>query len=83
MDAEERMMLLLRAPVVGAPIAALMARAFAISVANAVTIYDSLYIALAEKLNISLVTADARLIRRMSGDAGLAKLMVWVGDLPG
>jgi predicted nucleic acid-binding protein len=38
---------------------------------------------LAEKLNISLVTADARLIQRMSGDAGLAKLMVWVGDLPG
>jgi predicted nucleic acid-binding protein len=80
-DAEERMMLLLRAPVVGTPVAELMPRAFAISVANMVTIYDSLYVALAEKRNIPLVTADERLIRRMSGDMVLAKQIVWVGDL--
>jgi predicted nucleic acid-binding protein len=82
-DAEERMMVLLRAPVAGTPISDLMPRAFAISVANAVTIYDSLYLALAEKRNIQLVTADERLIRRMSGDAALAQRLVWVGDLPG
>jgi predicted nucleic acid-binding protein len=82
-DAEERMMALLRAPVAGTPVAGLMPRAFAISVANAVTIYDSLYLALAEKRNISLVTADQRLIRRMSGDAAFAQRLVWVGDLPG
>jgi predicted nucleic acid-binding protein len=82
-DAEERMMVLLRAPVAGTPVADLMPRAFAISVANAVTIYDSLYLALAEKRNIQLVTADQRLIRRMSGDAAFARLLVWVGDLPG
>jgi predicted nucleic acid-binding protein len=80
-DAEERMTLLLRAPVVGTPIRELIPRAFAISVANMVTIYDALYIALAEKRNIPLVTADERLIRRMSGDVGLAKRIVWVGDL--
>jgi predicted nucleic acid-binding protein len=80
-DAEERMMLLLRAPVVGTPIQELMPRAFAISVANMVTIYDALYVALAEKRNIPLVTADERLIRRMSGDITLAKQLVWVGDL--
>jgi predicted nucleic acid-binding protein len=82
-DAEERMMVLLRAPVIGAPIAELVPRAFAISVANAVTLYDSLYLALAEKRNIPLVTADQRLIRRMLGDAAFAQRMVWVGDLPG
>jgi predicted nucleic acid-binding protein len=82
-DAEERMMVLLRAPVAGTPVAGLMPRAFAISVANAVTIYDSLYLALAEKRNIPFVTADRRLIRRMASDAAFAQRLVWVGDLPG
>ena len=82
-DAEERMLVLLRAPVAGTPISGLMPRAFAISVANAVTIYDLLYLALAEKRNIAFVTADQRLIRRMSGDAAFAERLVWVGDLPG
>ncbi len=80
-DAEERMIVLLRAPVIGTPVPDLMPRAFAISVAQAVTIYDALYVALAEKLNVPLVTADERLIRCMAGDAALGKRMVWVGDL--
>ncbi len=80
-DAEERMTVLLRAPVIGTPIADLNARAFAISVALTVTIYDLLYVALAEKRDIAMVTADERLIRRLSSDAALAKRMVWVGDL--
>lgn len=80
-DAAERMSVLLRAPVIGTPIAALMPRAFAISVARTVTIFDSLYVALAEKLNVPLVTADERLVRLMAGDAALGKRVVWVGDL--
>lgn len=80
-DAEERMLVLLRAPVIGTPVAGLMPRAFAISVARSVTIYDSLYVALAEKLNVPFVTADEVLVRRMSGDADSAKLMIWVGNL--
>jgi predicted nucleic acid-binding protein len=80
-DAEERMTVLLRAPVIATPIAGLMPRAFAIAVAHMVTIYDALYVALAETRDIPLVTADERLIRRLSGDPALAKLMVWVGDL--
>ena len=75
------MTVLLRAPVVGTPIADLMVRAFAISAARTVTIYDSLYVALAEKRDIPMFTADERLIRRVSGNAALAKRMVWVGDL--
>jgi predicted nucleic acid-binding protein len=81
-DAEERTTVLLRAPVIGTPIASLMTRAFAISVAQRVTIYDSLYVALAEKRGIPLVTADERLIRNLAGDAAMAKLIVWVGDIP-
>jgi predicted nucleic acid-binding protein len=80
-DAEERMTVLLRAPIIDTPIAALLPRAFAISVARMVTIYDALYVALAEQRDIPLITADERLIRRMSGDPALAKRMVWVGDL--
>jgi predicted nucleic acid-binding protein len=82
-DAEERMAILLRAPVIATPIADLMPRAFAIAVARTVTIYGALYVALAETRDIPLVTADERLIRRLSGDPALAKRMVWVGDLAG
>jgi predicted nucleic acid-binding protein len=81
-DAQARMEVLLRAPVVGTPIASLIPRAFAISVAHMVTIYDSLYVALAEQRDLPLVTADERLIRRLSDDAALGQRMVWVGDLP-
>jgi predicted nucleic acid-binding protein len=80
-DAEERMLVLNRAPIVDAPIAPLMPRAFAIAVAHSVTIYDSLYVALAEQREVEFVSADMRLIRRLSGDSGLAKRMVWVRSL--
>jgi predicted nucleic acid-binding protein len=80
-EAGERMLVLTCAPIAGTLVASLMPRAFAISVARMVTIYDSLYVALAEKREIPMVTADERLIRKISGDAGLARLMVWVGDL--
>jgi len=80
-DAEERMLVLNRAPIVDTPIAGLLPRAFAISVAHSVTIYDSIYIALAEQRDIPLVTADERLVQRLSGDANLGRRMVWVGNL--
>ncbi len=80
-DVRERMEVLLRAPVIGAPIAPLMPRAFAISVALGVTVYGSLYIALAEQRDITLVTADEQLIHRLSGDAALRRRVTWVGDV--
>ena len=82
-DAEERMLVLNRAPVVDLPLAALMPRAFALSVAHRVTIYDSLYVALAEQRDLAVVSADKRLIERLSVDAALAKRLIWLGDLPG
>ena len=79
-DAEERMIALMRAPVIGTPIAGLMSRAFAISVEHAVTIYDSLYVALAVERGIPVVTADARLVGRLHATE-LSNSVVWIGDL--
>jgi len=59
------MAVLLRASIIGMPIATLMSRAFAILVADMVTIYDSLDVALAEKLSVPLVMADESLVRRL------------------
>lgn len=80
-DAEARMTVLLRAPIVGTPIASLLPRAFAISVAHTVTIYNSLYVALAEQRDLQLVTADQRLIQRLSDDTTLRQRMIWVGGV--
>lgn len=80
-DAEERMTVLLQAPILDTPIATLMPRAFSIAVACMVTIYDALYLALAEERDVGFVTADERLIRRMAGDPAWARRMIWVGDL--
>jgi predicted nucleic acid-binding protein len=79
-DAEERMTALMRAPVIATPIAGLMSRAFAISVEHAVTIYDSLYVALALERGVAMVTADERLVRRFR-DTPLADRVVWIGGL--
>jgi predicted nucleic acid-binding protein len=81
--AEERMTGLMRAPVTGSPLAGLMARAFAISAARQITICDSLYVALAEKLDVPLVTADAKLLRNLASDARPVARAVWVGDMAG
>jgi predicted nucleic acid-binding protein len=80
-DAEERMLVLNRAPIVDTAVAGLMPRAFAISVAHSVTIHDSLYVALAEQRDIPLVTADERLVQHLSGDADLGRRMVWIGEI--
>jgi len=80
-DAEERMAVLNRAPIVETGIAELVPRAFAISVAHAVTIYDSLYVALAAQRDILLVTADERLVRQLS-ERSLRSRVVLAGNLP-
>lgn len=79
-DAGERMTALLRAPVHAAGITGLLPRAFAIAVAHSVTIYDALYVALAERLTIPLVTADGKLVRRMPGAVASGQIL-WIGDI--
>jgi predicted nucleic acid-binding protein len=71
----------MRAPIVDMPVLNWMPRAFEISVAHSVTIYESVYVALAEQRDIPLVNADERLIRRIVIDTKFRKLMIWVGDL--
>ena len=78
-DGRERASSLTLAPVIETDVTLLMADAFDIAVAAGVTIYDALYVALAEAREIPLVTADQRLIRRLQGRPGA--LLQWVGAL--
>jgi predicted nucleic acid-binding protein len=80
-DATERMQVLNRAPVIDAAISTLMPGAFAISAAQAVTIYDSLYLALAEQRDVEMITADEKLISRLSAEPAVTQRILWVGDL--
>jgi predicted nucleic acid-binding protein len=75
------MLILNRAPIIETPIAELVPRAFATSVARSVTIYDSPYVALAEQRDSGFVTADARLIQRLSANATLGRRIIRVRDV--
>jgi predicted nucleic acid-binding protein len=44
------------------------------------TVYDTLYLALAERLNIPLVTADRKLYDRASSAARDSGLVRWIAD---
>jgi predicted nucleic acid-binding protein len=66
-DAEERMAVLSRSPVIVTAISTLMPAAFAISVDHSITVYDALYVALACKRRMPFITDDQNLIRRLSG----------------
>ena len=52
--------------------------AFEIAVEHDLTAYDAAYVALARQLALPLVTADARLARRLAGTAHDVR---WLGDL--
>lgn len=52
--------------------------AFEIAAAHDLTAYDAVYVALARQLALPLVTADARLARRLAGTAHDVR---WLGDL--
>lgn len=54
------------------PVGPLLRRALAIGVALDHPVYDCVYLALAERENCPLVTADARLLARTAGLAGIA-----------
>jgi predicted nucleic acid-binding protein len=81
-DAEERASRLLTAPVAIAPLGPLLGRALKLSIALGLTIYDSLYIALAEERGIPLVTNDRKLLRQMTTDPALAGLAQPLARLP-
>ena len=56
----------------------LLEKAWDIATRHGRSVYDSLYLALADKLGVTMVTADLRLCNAMQGTA-LEQNLVWVG----
>jgi predicted nucleic acid-binding protein len=54
--------------------------AIAIALRRGCSVYDSLYLALADKIDGRLVTADRRLVNTLAGTEG-AQRVVWIEDL--
>lgn len=54
--------------------------AVAIALRRGCSVYDSLYLALADKIDGRLVTADRRLVNSLAGTEG-AQRVVWIEDL--
>lgn len=75
----ERIELIHDVTVTETPIRTLLPAASSLAFSMRLTVYDTLYLALARRLAVSLVTADRKLFDRAAGEAGL---VVWVGDLP-
>ena len=69
-----------RMPLLLHPFGALLEPAFALACEGKCSIYDALYVVLAEMLQTQMVTADRRLCRSLAGDP-LAKHILWIGDL--
>lgn len=80
-DARQRASTLINAPVEPVPLATLLDQAFGLSVTLRLTVYDSLYVALAKARGIPLVSDDRRLLRRMMADPTLATLAHPLADL--
>jgi len=68
------------APIRPAPLADLILPALEISLALAITEYDSLYIALAQALGGIFVTADERLVRKCVPSVIQPDLVIWIGE---
>ncbi len=81
-DAIERAATLSDAPIEPVPLARLLDPALKLAIALRITVYDSLYVALAVARGIPLVSDDQKLLRRMRSDPALAPLAVSVRDLP-
>jgi predicted nucleic acid-binding protein len=54
--------------------------ALAIALRRGCSVYDSLYLALADKIDGRVVTADRRLVNALAGTEG-ARRVVWIEDL--
>ena len=66
-DASALVRALIRSPLRFHPVTPLVERALAIAAETSRTVYDSVYVALAESLQITLVTADDRLANALLG----------------
>lgn len=64
------------------PIRALLGPASVMAFDLHLTIYDTLYVALAARIGVPVVTADQKLFARAKADPRYAGLMIRVADLP-
>ncbi|WP_158258170.1 type II toxin-antitoxin system VapC family toxin [Rhodopila globiformis] len=78
-DAEERIAVLNRAPIVETAVSLLALRAFAISATLATPIYASLYVALAESQSVPLITADVQFFQRVHATSLAKQVMLIEG----
>jgi predicted nucleic acid-binding protein len=63
------------------PVRSLLHSAVDLAFVLQLTVYDTLYLALAVRLAIPLVTADRKLFSKAQGDLRYKGLVVWIGDL--
>jgi predicted nucleic acid-binding protein len=70
---------LLRLPLRRVSTGDLVEAALGLAVAHAITLYDAMYVALAQRLSLPLVTADAELVRRVAGTGPDVRFL---GDWP-
>jgi predicted nucleic acid-binding protein len=81
-QAEARLEFLLDLAVRETPLPPLMPEASRLAFALDVTCYDALYLALARREGVPVVTGDRRLLEAARrGGPGTASLALWVGDL--
>ncbi len=81
-DVSSRAAALAQAPVRVAALADLSESALALSLALRVTVYDSLYIVLAQRLNAIFVTSDLPLVRKAAASSLPSGLVHFVGAGP-
>jgi predicted nucleic acid-binding protein len=81
-EARERAATLAEAPIAAVPLGQLAPAAMTIALRLAITIYDSLYLALAERQDATLVTDDRRLLQAARRDNRLRNRVLWLGETP-
>jgi predicted nucleic acid-binding protein len=82
-DAKECASVLVAAPVTPVPLVGLLEPAMDLAVKLRISIYDSLYVALAAERQIPLVSDDRELMRRMMAEPIFARLALPLDRLPG
>jgi predicted nucleic acid-binding protein len=80
LQAHERVVALVEAPVAAVPLVQLVAAAMTIGLRLGVTLYDALYLAVAEQQGAALVTADRRLFEAARRDKDLRARIRWIAD---
>ena len=81
-DLDEAAVLMREVTVHETPIRGLMPAAIRIAADLRITVYDALYLSLAEDLRLPLVTADRKLANAAEGHPSFRQLILWIADVP-